>query len=119
MAVDVTRDGTTVYAGTEEAGLSVSQNGGDTWNAIVVPFGSQSMVTGIDIDPADELRLAVTVSGGGMEFSKDGGRTWVTSRKGSLPSDCAAVQFFPDAVPGLAIGTQSGALYFSADGLDW
>jgi len=109
----------TLFAGTGDAGLFISRDGGDTWNAIVLPFGSQLMVTGIDIDPADELRLAVTVTGGGTGLSKDGGRTWVTSRKGSLPSDCAAVQFFPDDVPGLAIGTQSGALYFSADGLDW
>jgi photosystem II stability/assembly factor-like uncharacterized protein len=119
MAVDVTRDGRTVYAGTQESGLFVSRDGGGTWNASVLPFGSQLMVTGIDIDPADELRLAVTVTGGGAGLSKDGGRTWVTSRKGSLPSDCGAVQFFPDGEPGLALGTQSGALYFSSDGLDW
>jgi photosystem II stability/assembly factor-like uncharacterized protein len=119
MAVDVTRDGRTVYAGTQESGLFVSRDGGGTWNAIVLPFGSQPMVTGIDIDSADELRLAVTVSGGGMGLSKDGGRTWVTSRKGSLPSDCAAVEFLPGGAPGLVLGTQSGALYFSADGLDW
>src|SRR5450830_844247 len=118
-AVDASRDGRTVYVGTQETGLLVSRDGGGTWNAIVLPFGSQSMVTGIDIDPADELRLAVTVSGGGTGLSKDGGRTWFISRKGSLPSDCAAVQFLPDGIPGLALGTQSGALYFSADGLAW
>jgi photosystem II stability/assembly factor-like uncharacterized protein len=54
-----------------------------------------------------------------MELSKDGGRAWVTSRKGSLPSDCVAVEFLPGGAPGLVLGTQSGALYFSADGLDW
>jgi photosystem II stability/assembly factor-like uncharacterized protein len=118
-AVDASRDGRTVYAGTQETGLFVSRDGGGTWNAIVLPFGSQPMVMGIDIDPADELCLAVTVTGGGMELSKDGGRAWVTSRKGSLPSDCVAVEFLPGGAPGLVLGTQSGALYFSADGLDW
>jgi len=49
--VDVSRDGRTVYTGTQETGLFVSRDGGDTWNAIVLPFGSQLMVTGIDIDP--------------------------------------------------------------------
>jgi photosystem II stability/assembly factor-like uncharacterized protein len=117
--VDVSRDGRTVYTGTQETGLFVSRDGGDTWNAIVLPFGSQPMVTGIDIDPADELRLAVTATGGGIGLSKDGGRTWVTSRKGSLPSDCVAVEFLPGGARGFVLGTQSGALYFSADGLDW
>jgi len=118
-AVDASRDGRTVYAGTQETGLFVSRDGGGTWNAIVLPFGSQPMVTGIDIDPANELHLAVTVTGGGLGLSKDGGRTWVTSRRGSLPSDCVAVEFLPGGAPGLVLGTQSGALYFSADGLDW
>jgi len=119
MAVDVTRDGRTVYAGTQESSLFVSRDGGATWNAIVLPFGSHVMVTAIDIDPADELRLAVTVTGGGTGLSKDGGRTWAASGKGSLPSDCGAVQFLPDSSQGLAVGTQSGALYFSTDGIDW
>ncbi|MFA5789758.1 MAG: hypothetical protein WC976_01650 [Caldisericia bacterium] len=119
MAVDATSDGRTIYAGTQQTGLFVSQDGGGTWNAILLPFGSEPTVTSIDIDPEDELRLAVTVTGGGTGLSKDGGRTWVASRKGSLPSDCATVQFLRDGAPGLAVGTQSGALYFSADGLDW
>jgi photosystem II stability/assembly factor-like uncharacterized protein len=119
MAVDVTREGRTVYAGTQETGFFVSRDGGGTWNAIVLPFGSQPMVTGIDIDPADEIRLAVTVTSGGTALSKDGGWTWVASRRGSLPSDCGAVQFLPGGARGLALGTQSGALYFSRDGLDW
>jgi photosystem II stability/assembly factor-like uncharacterized protein len=119
MAVDTTSDGRTVYAGTQQNGLFVSRDGGGTWNAIPLPFGSEPMVAGIDIDPGDEFRLAVTVTGGGMGLSTDGGRTWVASRKGSLPSDCTAVQFLPGGVRGLGVGTQSGALFFSEDGLDW
>jgi photosystem II stability/assembly factor-like uncharacterized protein len=119
MTVDATRDGKTVYAGTQESGLFVSRDGGTVWSAVVVPFGAEPIVTGIDIDPADELRLAVTVTGGGVGLSTDGGWTWVTSRKGSLPSDSSAVQFLPDGTSGLAVGTQSGALYFSTDGIDW
>jgi len=119
MAVDATRDGRTVYAGTQESGLFVSRDGGAMWNAIVLPFGPQLMVTAIDINPADELHVAVTVTGGGTGLSKNGGRAWFTSRKGSLPSDCAAVQFLPGGASGLSVGTQSGALYFSTDGLDW
>ncbi len=119
MTVDVTRDGRTVYAGTQDSGFFVSRDGGGAWNAVVLPFGSEPIVTGIDIDPADELRLAVTVTGGGTGLSMDGGKTWVASRKGSLPSDSSAIQFLRDGTSGFAVGTQSGALYFSTDGIDW
>ena len=119
MAVDVTADGKTVYAGTQESGLCVSRDGGVTWGAIALPFAPKPIVTGVDIDPGNEVRLAVTVTGGGAGLSNDGGRTWVTSRTGTLPSDCAVIRFFPDGVPGLVLGTQSGALYFSVNGLEW
>lgn len=119
MAVDMTRDGATVCAGTQGAGLFISRDGGGTWDAVALPFGSQLMVTGIDIDPADEAHLAVTVTGGGTGLSKDGGRTWTMSRKGALPTDCSVVQFLGDGKGGLAAGTQSGAMFFSPDGLDW
>lgn len=119
MAVDITSDGRTIYTGTQQTGLFVSRDGGGTWNTIFLPFGSEPMVTGIDINPENELRVAVTVTGGGAGLSTDGGRTWVAWRKGSLPSDCSAVQFLGDGAAGLALGTQSGALYFSEDGLDW
>jgi len=119
MAVDVTRDGRTVYVGTQESGFFVSRDGGGTWSVVMLPFGSEPIVTGIDIGPVDELRLAVTVTGGGTGLSVDGGRTWVASRKGSLPSDSSAVQFLRDGTTGLAVGTQSGALYFSTNSIDW
>jgi photosystem II stability/assembly factor-like uncharacterized protein len=119
VAVDLTKDGKTAYAGTQESGFFVSRDGGGEWSAVILPFGSEAIVTGIDIDPVDGFCLAVTVTGGGTELSKDGGRTWVASRKGSLPSDCSAVQFLRDGTSGFAVGTQSGALYFSTDGIDW
>lgn len=119
MAVDITSDGRTVYAGTQQNGLFVSRDGGETWNAVLLPFGSEPLVTGIGIDPGDELRVVVTVTGSGAGLSTDGGQAWVASRKGSLPSDCAAIQFLPGGARGLALGTQSGALFFSEDGLDW
>ncbi|MFZ2414052.1 MAG: hypothetical protein WAW16_07525 [Candidatus Cryosericum sp.] len=119
MAVDATRDGVTVYVGTQESGLFVSRDGGGTWDAVTLPFGSKPTIMGVDIDPGDELRLAVTVSGGGTGVSKDGGRTWTMSHNGALPSDCSVVQFLADGETGLAVGTQSGAVYFSLDGIDW
>lgn len=119
MSVAVTRDGKTFYAGTQETGFFVSPDSGDTWNAIALPFGPQSIVTSIDVDPEDEVHLAVTVMDGGTGLSKDGGRTWVGSDKRSPPSDCAAIRFIGGETPGLVVGTQSGVLYFSVDGIQW
>ena len=119
MAVSATADGRTVYAGTQEAGLSISRDGGDTWKAVSLPFGAEPIVTGIAIDPADERRLAITVTGGGVGLSTDEGQSWAVSRTGSLSSDCSAVQFLAHGSSGLVTGTQSGALFFSQDGLDW
>ncbi|HWQ21956.1 MAG TPA: hypothetical protein VN478_04460, partial [Clostridia bacterium] len=97
----------------------VSRDGGATWDAVALPFGSKPMIMSIDVDPGDELRLAVAVAGGGTAISKDGGRTWTTGRSGVLPSDCSVVQFVAGDDAGLAVGTQSGAVYFSTDGIGW
>jgi photosystem II stability/assembly factor-like uncharacterized protein len=117
--VTVSRDGRTVYAGTQDSGLFGSHDGGDTWARIALPFGSQPMVTGVDIDPVDEGRVAVCVTGSGVGVSSDGGKTWIRSRTGSLPSDCAAVQFAPGDGAGLVVGTQSGGLWLSSEGAEW
>lgn len=119
MAVSAAADGRTVYAGTQETGLSVSLDGGGTWKMVPLSVGPEPLVTAIDIDPANELRLAVTVTGVGVGLSMDGGLTWTTSRSGSLPSDCTSIHFLADGASGLVVGTQSGALYFSEDGLHW
>ncbi len=117
--VTVSRDGSTVYAGTLDNGLFVSHDSGVTWAEITLLSGSQPAVTGADIDPADDMRIAVCVTGGGVDVSADGGKTWSPSRTGSLPSDCATVQFIPGDGAGLVTGTQSGTLHFSHDGMEW
>ncbi|MHB8071379.1 MAG: WD40/YVTN/BNR-like repeat-containing protein [Candidatus Cryosericum sp.] len=117
--VAVSRDGLTVFAGTQDNGLSVSRDGGTTWTKVTLPFGSQPIVTGIDIEPTNETRIAVCLTGGGAGVSSDGGKTWIRSRAGLLPSDCAAVQFAPGREAGLVVGTQSGAVWFSPDGMGW
>jgi photosystem II stability/assembly factor-like uncharacterized protein len=117
--VAVSRDGLTVFTGTQDEGLFVSRDGGNTWTRVTLPFGSQPIVTGIDIESTDETRIAVCFTGGGVGTSSDGGKTWIRSRAGLLPSDCAAVQFIPGRDAGLVVGTQSGALWFSQDGAAW
>lgn len=54
-----------------------------------------------------------------MDVSSDGGKTWARSRAGLLPSDCAAVQFIPGHEAGLVAGMQSGAFWYSPDGVAW
>jgi photosystem II stability/assembly factor-like uncharacterized protein len=117
--VTVSGDGRTVFAGTQDSGLFGSHDGGDTWTRVALPFGSQPLVTGVDIDPADEGRVVVCVTGSGAGVSSDGGKTWIRSRTNALPSDCAAIQFTSGDGTGLVAGTQSGGLWFSSDGVEW
>ena len=117
--VAVSRDSFSVYAGTLDTGLFGSHDGGETWTSVALPFGSQPLVTGVALNPVDEARIAVCLTGGGVGVSSDGGKTWARSRAGLLPSDCAAVQFISGHETGLVAGTQSGAFWYSPDGVAW
>ena len=116
--VAMARDGLTVFAGTQDNGLFVSRDG-VTWTKVTLPFGSEPLVAGIAVNRIDEARIAVCVTGSGVGVSADGGKTWTRSRAGSVPSDCAAVEFVPGQGTGLVMGTQSGVLCFSQDGTAW
>ena len=117
--VAMARDGLTVFAGTQDDGLFVSRDGGGAWTKIALPFGSEPLVTAVAIDHMNDVMVAVCASGSGVGISTDGGRTWKRSPAGSLPSDCAAVQFIPNTGSGLVVGTQSGVLCASPDGMAW
>jgi len=117
--VAISREGLTVFAGTQDNGLFASRDGGATWTKVTLPFGSEPLVAGIAINRTDEARMAVCVTGSGVGVSTDGGKTWMRSPIGSVPSDCAAVQFVPGQGAVLVMGTQSGALWFSQDGTAW
>jgi len=115
----VSRDGSVVYAGTQEGGLYRSRDGGTTWSTISLSFASQTVVTGVDIDPGQTDHIVVAVSGNGVAVSEDAGATWTRSLIDALPSDCTSVCFVAGGEECLAVGTRSGSIWYSRDGTKW
>jgi photosystem II stability/assembly factor-like uncharacterized protein len=87
--------GDTIYAGVEPAGLFRSRDGGDTWEQLPalnnhpaaanwVPGGGGLCLHTIAVDPADNQRVFVAISTGGLYASEDGGESW-EPRNGGLP----------------------------------
>ena len=69
--------GDTVYVGSPQAGLMVSEDGGATWETRNAEAGRSFMGT-ILVDPADPQRLLAPDMSSGLLASSDGGRTWTS-----------------------------------------
>lgn len=67
--------GNTVYLGSPQAGLLVSEDGGATWETRNAEAGRSFMGT-ILVDPADPQRLLAPDMSNGLLASTDGGRNW-------------------------------------------
>lgn len=67
--------GDTVYVGSPQAGLLVSEDGGATWETRNAEAGRSFMGT-ILVDPADPQRLLAPDMSNGLLASSDGGRSW-------------------------------------------
>ena len=67
--------GDTVYLGSPQAGLMVSEDGGVTWETRDAEAGRSFMGT-ILVDPADPQRLLAPDMSSGLLASADGGRSW-------------------------------------------
>jgi photosystem II stability/assembly factor-like uncharacterized protein len=96
-------DGNTVYAGTEEAGVYRSANGGRTWQ----PAGLDGGVTVLAVAPAPlaGIRAVYAVAGSNLWRSRDGGNSWT-----SLAPALLAAGATP-AVTALAFSSTPGIVY--------
>jgi len=90
-------DANTVYAGTEDAALFVSSDGGQTWPELTglrchdtapnwAPGAGGLCLHTILFDPRDATRMHVAISAAGVLRSDDAGLTWRTANRG-LRSD--------------------------------
>lgn len=116
-SVELSPDGKTVIAGTQGAGAWISHDDGATWSLLTSSLGGIDMVTGIDMNPADTQDLAMSITQLGVAVSTDGGRTW--THAAGLPSDCSCVATGIGGRRGIVAGSQSGTLWWSADGRVW
>jgi photosystem II stability/assembly factor-like uncharacterized protein len=102
LAIDP-QDGNTVYAGTREAGVYRSANGGRTWQ----PAGLGGGVALLAVAPGTHVVYAVAGSGTASTLyrSTEGGASWV-----SLAEGLRAAAGTP-YVPSLALSTAPGTVY--------
>lgn len=98
--------GATVYAGSPQAGLLISTDGGRTWAVRNAEAGRSFMGT-ILADPRNPARLIAPDMTAGLTTSSDGGRTWRTL---GGPTDAMAVAWNPRNIRELlAVGMGGGA----------
>ncbi|MHB8256165.1 MAG: sialidase family protein [Acidiferrobacterales bacterium] len=87
-------DPDTVYAGTEDAAIFKTSNGGKTWKELSAlrsakghlwQPGAGGMATHtIIVDPRNADRMFVAISAAGVFRTDDGGRTWMPTNRGLL-----------------------------------
>jgi hypothetical protein len=82
MAIDPVNSNV-VYAGTEQKGLFVTTNGGNTWTAVsAVPVSTTAGITGITFDPTSGTTSGMTniiyagSYGNGVYISSNAGASW-------------------------------------------
>lgn len=114
-----------VYAGTDDANLWATQNGGLTWTKINTGL-PQRWVTSIEVAQANPLEVFVTYSGyrfndsiAHVYHTLDGGSTW-TSISSNLP-DIPVNDIFQDPLhPAiLYLATDVGVYYSENTGASW
>jgi photosystem II stability/assembly factor-like uncharacterized protein len=118
-------DSETIYAGTDDANLWSTQNGGLSWSKINTGL-PQRWVTSVKVAAGNPLEVFVTFSGyrfndsiAHVYHSLDGGLSW-TSISGNLP-DIPVNDLFQDPeYPGILYLATDVGVYYSIDtGLDW
>ena len=107
--------GDTVYLGSPQAGLMVSEDGGATWDTRNAEAGRSFMGT-ILVDPADPQRLLAPDMSDGLLASSDGGRTW-TPLGG--PGGTMAAAWDPTDTDRIVVVGMSESAFSSDGGLTW
>ena len=107
--------GDTVYLGSPQAGLMVSEDGGATWQTRDAEGGRSFMGT-ILVDPADPQRLVAPDMSAGLVASADGGRTW-TALGG--PAGSMAAAWDPRDTARIVVVGMSGSEVSTDGGRTW
>ena len=121
MTVAISKsDSLTIYAGTSDANVQVSRDGGVTFTNISAGLPTRT-ITRVVIDPDDATHVLVTVSGFGTGHvfeSTTAGATWKDiSGSGLVDAPVNSVVFVPGV--GIMAGTDVGVYQTTDGGVTW
>jgi tetratricopeptide (TPR) repeat protein/photosystem II stability/assembly factor-like uncharacterized protein len=117
MAVDPSDPGV-IYAGTENAGIYKSINGGISWQPVHNGLG-RAWIHSIVIDPEDPRTVYAGVSTGGVYKTIDGGENWFPMNEGINDfgwEGAASLALDPKDSQHLLFTAASSELYETTDG---
>ena len=105
-----------LFAGTGK-GLYKSEDGGNSWNAIVAINGQSHGVNFLAFDPADDNSLYAACANG-LYRSINSGKDWkrIFKGKNAFENNCSAVAVLPYA---LYLGTENGLFVSNDKGRTW
>ena len=104
-------------AGTEDRGVLLSQDNGQTWKPAKGKIGKET-VFAVAIDPSNPKVMAAAGFHTGVYFTTNGGRSWKKRSKGEETSTIHALRFDDDGA--LWVGTVGKGVYSTPDlGKSW
>jgi len=109
-----------VYAGTYQAGLFLSEDGGNSWRQILSQFGVYDFV--VDPNSSDVIYAVGTYAKHGRVLAtRDGGKSWVEIfNEATVDNPVRTIAMNPDNNQELVIGLNSGVVVKSQDaGVSW
>jgi photosystem II stability/assembly factor-like uncharacterized protein len=118
IAIDPTTP-TTLYAGTFNAGVFKSTDGGITWEATNTGLTDLKVQT-LVIDPSSPMTVYVGTQSAGVFRSTSGGGNWTASNTGLTNLNVLDLQINPSTPLILYAGTLGGGVFRSLDGgMNW
>ncbi len=111
------KDADVVYAGTDNAGIYKSIDGGVSWKPVHNGLGRASIYT-LVIDPLDPSNLYAGVIQGGVYKTTDGGEHWAVANEGFLRLDGRGIVVIDPSHPNQLLYTEGPMIYASSNGAE-
>lgn len=115
LAVDP-KTPTTVYAGTQTAGVFKSVDNGVSWQAASNGITAGSDVIALTVNPVNDATVYAGTSSAGIFRSTDGGNTWASDNSGMPVTGVWAIAVDPQNPNTVYASVQNYDVYKSTDG---
>ena len=98
-----------------ETGLYQSRDGGKTLTLVSLPAVQGKTIPGLALDWAAGGAIYAAINGGGVQRSRDGGRTWTAANKGLVSLDVVGLALDPRKRQKLHAMTRGKGLFRTED----